>query len=78
MAEPTLIQIDTLARWLARKEVKIRLRAVGKRPWDYDTITLNKAAVLHVAENRARLTEEARATFIAIRGPMLRRSNRRT
>jgi hypothetical protein len=55
-----LIALETLSRWLAKKQVKEEWKSMGRRPLQIDPVTLAKATNLYLAENRARLREEAR------------------
>jgi hypothetical protein len=55
-----LVALETLARWLAKKQVKEALKARGRRPLDIDPVELAKATNQYLTENRARLREEAR------------------
>jgi hypothetical protein len=55
-----LMMLEVMARWLAKKQVREALKARGRRTLDIDPVELAKATNLYLAENRARLREEAR------------------
>jgi hypothetical protein len=56
-----LVALETLARWLAKKQVKEKWKAMGRRTLEIDPVELAKAANAYLKENRWRLREEARA-----------------
>jgi hypothetical protein len=52
--------LETLSRYLAKKQVKEQWKARGRRPLEIDPVELAKAANAYLRENRWRLREEAR------------------
>ena len=56
-----LVLLEMLARYLAKKEVRNRLRDMGKWRWESDPVEFNSAVNAYLQENRFRLREEARA-----------------
>jgi hypothetical protein len=56
-----LLALETLSRWLAKKQVKEAWKARGRTTFDIDPVELAKAANVYLKENRWRLREEARA-----------------